>query len=83
MYNYRNTKIEELTIRHRILVLGRPMKIEECRPARRGGDFYELIAVSPDLSGRIHLEVDRNTRVLACRDDIDNIGQAAVGLVIG
>jgi hypothetical protein len=65
------TAVHQLTDRHTVSVLGAELRVRDCRPAERGGDFYVLEAakeVSPHggtAVGLVVIEVDRNRLINA------------------
>ncbi|MEV3927414.1 hypothetical protein [Actinomadura coerulea] len=66
------TPVHELTDKHTICVLGVELKVQDCRPAERGGDFFILEATKDEnlphggkAAGLLVVEVDRNRQVSA------------------
>ncbi|WP_131735532.1 hypothetical protein [Actinomadura roseirufa] len=66
------TAVHELTDQHAISVLGAELRVRDCRPAERGGDFFILEATKTEdpphggtATGLVVVEVDRNRTVPA------------------
>ncbi|TMR24605.1 hypothetical protein [Actinomadura geliboluensis] len=72
------TAVHQLTDRHTVCVFGAELRVQDCRPAERGGDFYVLEAVNEEErpprgkpAGAMIVEVDRNRLVNARLDTAD------------
>ena len=60
---FESVKIARLGPEWEVILLDRLMHCVMCEPAERGGDFYDLRLENGDDVA--HLEVDKNTKVLA------------------
>ncbi|MCP9950908.1 hypothetical protein [Actinomadura madurae] len=64
--------MHKLSDEHAVCILGVELRVQACRPAERGGDFYVLeaardenLAPGGDAVGLVVIEVDRNRLVPA------------------
>ena len=66
------TTVQTLALGHVMSLLGRELRVTCCRPAERGGDFYELEAHGAECgvtsSDVLHVTLDKNFKVYARKE---------------